>query len=66
MGTSKVFGEMISREASMIAVARFAFETWALGSLRERLSEGKMSWTQSAIRFAGSGCLRRRARWLAE
>ena len=38
-GTSKVLGEMISREASMMAVARFAFVMGAGGGV-ESMSKG--------------------------
>ncbi len=54
-GTSKVLGAMISREASMIAVARLALEIFSLLSSSARRRAGKTSWTQSAMRLAGSG-----------
>src|ERR1700761_9783969 len=54
--TPKLDGEMISREASMMAVARLAFDTSVLDTLsRVCRSEGNTSRTQSAIRLAGSG-----------
>ena len=43
IGTPKVLGEMISREASVMAVARLALEICELGSSRARLKEGKIS-----------------------
>lgn len=46
---------MISREASMIAVARLALEIFSLLSSSARRRAGKTSWTQSAMRLAGSG-----------
>lgn len=53
MGTSKVFGEMISREASMMdgASASFVMEEEFASEVR---SLGKTSRTHIAIRFAGS------------
>lgn len=49
-------GETISSEASMIAVAMFAFEMLLFGSLSAARKAGKISCTQSAILVAGSGC----------
>ena len=49
-------GDTISSDASMIAVAIFAFEMLLFGSLRAARKAGKMSCTQRAILVAGSGC----------
>lgn len=74
MGTAKVSGEMISREASMIAVASGAREEGSAGSdttcddgsFNACLKAGRTSDIHSAMRFAGSGWPSRRDRWDAE
>ena len=56
MGTPKLDGEMISREASMMAVARFALDTSVFDTLSNVCrNEGNTSLTQCAILFIGSG-----------
>ncbi len=58
---------MISSEASIMAVARFAFDTSVLDTLSNVCrNEGNTSLTQCAILFVGSGWFRSLARWHAE
>ena len=65
--TPKLEGEMISREASITAVARLALDMAVLETLsRDCRRAGKTSHTHMAMRLAGSGCMSRRARWQAE
>lgn len=65
--TPKLDGEIISSEASMIAVARFALLTFAFDIFASpSRRSGNTSRTQCAIRLAGSGCESNLARCDAE